>query len=66
MITAGVAVAAAIVLLTLPVVLRRVRGEQGRIGPAEPAGENDTISLPASLPGPDAPARETAAGANLR
>src|SRR3954465_15879917 len=49
MLTAGVAVAVAIVLLALPVVLRRIRGADRRTVPAEPAGERDTISLPASL-----------------
>jgi uncharacterized protein len=66
MVTAAVAVSVAIVLLMLPAVLRRVRGDDRPTAPAEPAGADDTISLPASMPGPDVPARETAAGANLR
>jgi uncharacterized protein len=66
MVTAAVAVSVAIVLLMLPAVLRRVRGDDRPTAPAEPAGADDTISLPASMPGPDVPARETAAGAHLR
>src|SRR3954451_11561978 len=66
MITASVAVAAAVVLLSLPVLLKRLRGADRRTVPAEPAGERDTISLPASVPDHDAAARETATGANLR
>jgi len=56
----------AIALLTLPIVLRRVRGDARPNVPAETAGDRDTIALPASLPGHDAAARETASGANLR
>lgn len=60
--TGAVAVAAALILLILPVAVRRIRGEQE---PPE-SRDDDTIMLPSSVPAPGAPARETAAGANLR
>jgi uncharacterized membrane protein YfcA len=60
-VTGITAVAVAIVLLSLPLVLRRVRGERE---PEQAAG--DTITLPATVPAAGTPARETAAGANLR
>jgi uncharacterized protein len=66
MLTAAVAVAVAVILLSLPAVLRRVRGDDPSAPAGSPAGERDAISLPASLPGPTAPVRETRTGANLR
>src|SRR3954462_223855 len=66
MLTAAVAIAVAIVLLSLPIVLRRLRGDVRPKVPAEQVGDRDTASLPASMPGHNAAARETAAGANLR
>jgi hypothetical protein len=64
-VTATVAIVVAIVLLTLPRVVGRVRGDEpAPVTDAE--HERDTISLPASLPGPTSPARETTSGANLR
>src|SRR3954464_13082080 len=60
MATAAVAVAVAVVLLLLPAVLRRIRGDQPATEPGEPGGrQDDTISLPTSVPGRNAPARET-------
>jgi uncharacterized membrane protein YfcA len=61
MVTAGVAVAVAVVLLTLPVVMRRMRGAQ-----VSPTATGDTITLPTSVPASGTSSRETAAGANLR
>src|SRR3954447_7309294 len=66
MVTAAVAIAVAIVHLSLPIVLRSLRGDERPNVPAEQVGERDTVSLPPSVPGPNAAARETAAGANLR
>jgi uncharacterized protein len=60
-VTGIVAVAVAIVLLTLPAVVRRVRGEHVR-----PQATGDTITLPTSVPASGTQARETASGANLR
>jgi uncharacterized protein len=60
-VTGIVAVVVAIVLLTTPLLLRRVRTEQV---PGQSTA--DTITLPTSVPASGAPARETAAGANLR
>jgi uncharacterized membrane protein YfcA len=59
--TGAVAVVAAVVLLLLPAVVRRFRGE---LAPTKPA--SDTITLPTTVPSSGTSARETATGANLR
>jgi hypothetical protein len=59
--TGLVAVAVAVVLLVLPVVVRRLRTP--RISADATA---DTITLPTSVPASEPQARETASGANLR
>src|SRR3954471_18540272 len=66
MATAAVAVVVAMVLLSLPAVLRRVRGDEVPAPSAEAAEESDTISLPSSLPAVSPSARETPTSANLR
>src|SRR3954467_14684919 len=66
MATAAVSVVGAMGLLTLPAVLRRVRGGEVPAPSAEAAEEGDTVSLPASLPAVSPSARETPTSANLR
>ncbi len=62
MVTAGVAVVAAVVLLTVPAAVRRHRPV-----PAPANGRrDDTLDLAASLPAPAPERRETATGAHLR
>ena len=61
LVTGAVAVIAALVLLVLPAIVRRFRGGQVTVEESD-----DTIMLPTSVPPPGAPARESAAGANLR
>ena len=64
MLTAGVAVVVAVVLLTVPLTIRRRR--EAALGAARDDDADDTIALPASLPPRTPVARETAPGAHLR
>src|SRR3954469_1618152 len=64
MLTAGVAVIVAVVLLTVPLTIRRRR--EAAVATARDDDADDTIALPASLPPRTPVARETAPGAHLR